>query len=363
MPATDRKRVVVIGGTGYGGAEVLRLCLRHPGVEVVRVTAADHVGQALGDVHLSLAGAGGALRFEDAREWPAERAAADADVVFLGLPHRVSATVTPSLFPLQESRGLRIVDLSGDFRLRDAGAYERYYDGAHAFPQALGSFAYGLPELHREAIRAAWRVASPGCFATAIALGLIPLARAGLLPPGVLVRTVASTGSSGSGVEAKIGTHHPLRAANLKTYKPLAHQHTPEIEQTLADAGAPDLALDLVPVSAPLVRGIFATSFVDLPDAVGPRQIADAFHAAYDAEPFVRFPAGRLPEVVAVKGTMYVEIGWELGARARGRQRTLVVVSALDNLVKGGGGQAVQCMNLMMGVPETVGLDDRGLWP
>ena len=356
-----RRKVVVIGGTGYGGAEVLRLCLRHPEVEVVRVTAADNVGKALGEVHLNLAGAS-ALHFDDAAAWPAERAAAGADVAFLGLPHRISAKVTPGL--LAALPALRVIDLSGDFRLRDAGAYEHYYEAAHPRPDLLGSFVYGLPELNRAALRGAARIAAPGCFATAIALGLLPLARAGLLADGTTIRTVASTGSSGSGVEPKIGTHHPLRATNLRTYKPLFHQHIPEIEQTLADAGAPPgVTLEFVPVSAPLVRGIFATSFVEVPDSVTAARVAEAFHAQYDGELFVRIPAGRHPEVVAVKGTMFAEVGFELGGRARGGRRTLVCISALDNLVKGGGGQAVQDMNIALGFPEPLALDDRGLWP
>jgi N-acetyl-gamma-glutamyl-phosphate reductase len=171
------------------------------------------------------------------------------------------------------SASAKVLDLSGDFRLRDAAAYQRFYGVAHPHPEALGTFVYGLPELNRDAIASARCVASPGCFATTIALGVLSLARQGLLHG--RIRTVAATGSSGSGAYASEGTHHPTRVSNLKIYKPLDHQHTPEIEQTLRDAAAagghaPDFSLCFVPVSAPLARGILANSFVEVPADVGP---------------------------------------------------------------------------------------------
>jgi N-acetyl-gamma-glutamyl-phosphate/LysW-gamma-L-alpha-aminoadipyl-6-phosphate reductase len=255
---------------------------------------------------------------------------------------------------------VRVVDMSGDFRLRDAGSYERYYGGTHPHPEALGTFVYGLPELNREAIRKARAVASPGCFATTIELGLLPLARAGKLAG--VVHVVGMTGSSGSGVAASAGTHHPVRAVNLKTYKVLEHQHTPEILETLAAAGAPAVELRFVPVSAPLSRGILVTAFVELPAATTPDEIAALYAAAYEREPFVRFVRDRLPEVAAVAGSNYAEVGFTLGPAAGGT-RTLAVVSATDNLIKGGAGQAIQNMNLMLGVPETASLEDPGPWP
>src|SRR5690606_5008904 len=182
----SKARVAIIGGTGYGGAELIRLLLAHPGVELSRVTSIDHVDEPLEAVHLNLHRTG--LRF---RNIPPREAAEGMDVVFLALPHKVSATLAPELAEVQA----RVIDLSGDFRLRDADAYARFYGGPHPHPQFLGRFVYGMPELHREAIASARRVASPGCFATTIALGLIPLARAGLLRGAI--HTVAATGSSG----------------------------------------------------------------------------------------------------------------------------------------------------------------------
>jgi N-acetyl-gamma-glutamyl-phosphate reductase len=347
-----RFKAAVMGGSGYGGAELIRRLLLHPEVELVRVASVDFVGERLSDAHPTLEGATD-LRFE---RLSAEEAARGVDVVLLGLPHRVSAVEAPKLV----SAGVRIVDLSGDFRLKSAGSYERYYGGAHPAPSLLGRFVYGLPEQNREAIRAARWVASPGCFATAIELGLLPLARAGLLAGEI--ETVGITGSSGSGVAPSAGTHHPVRAGNLRTYKPLSHQHVPEIEETLTAAGARDFALRFVPVSAPLVRGIFATSFVRVPESVTAEHLRTLSIEAYRGEPFVRVPAKRLPEVAAVAGSNFAEVSMEVGPVFAGT-RVVSVFSAIDNLIKGGAGQAIQSMNLMLGLDERTTLEDPGPWP
>jgi N-acetyl-gamma-glutamyl-phosphate reductase len=354
-------KAAVIGGTGYGGAELIRLLLGHPSVELARVTSIDHVDEPLEAVHHNLFRTG--LTFE---EIPPVDAAKDMDVVFLALPHKVSSTMAPEISKV----GTKLVDLSGDFRLRDADAYARYYGVKHPSPDELvredaDRWVYGLPELNREEIRSARRVASPGCFATTIALGLLPLARAGLLEG--RIQTIACTGSSGSGAYAKAGTHHPLRANNLKIYKPLSHQHRPEIEQTwglAAKAAGHDLpfSLEFVPVSAPLTRGILANSFITVPADITEEAISKLYHQLYDDSAFVRMPEGRHAEVVAVKGSMWVDVSWTLGQAFDGR-RQLVATSALDNLVKGGAGQAVQSMNLMLGLPEGEGIDAPALWP
>jgi N-acetyl-gamma-glutamyl-phosphate/LysW-gamma-L-alpha-aminoadipyl-6-phosphate reductase len=314
----------------------------------------DHVGEALGAVHLPLTGRT-SLRFENL---PPAEAAEGCDVALLGLPHKVSAQHAPDIL----RTGAKVVDMSGDFRLRDAEAYRRYYGGAHPRPELLGSFVYGLPELNRARIQAARAVASPGCFATTIELALLPLARAGKL--GGIVHVVGMTGSSGSGVAASAGTHHPVRAVNLKTYKVLEHQHTPEITETLADAGAPGVELRFVPVSAPLSRGILVTAFVEVPAAETHAALVELYAAQYDGEPFVRFVRDRLPEVAAVAGSNHAEVGFTLGeANPATGTRTLALVSATDNLIKGGAGQAIQNMNLMLGLPETMSLEDSGPWP
>jgi len=347
-----RFKAAIIGGSGYGGAEMARRLLLHPDVELVRVASIDHVGEPLGAVHPNLDGATD-LVFEDLA--PAE-AARGCDVALLALPHKVTADKVPELI----AAGVKIVDMSGDFRLRSADEYRAYYGAAHPHPELLGSFVYGLPELNRDAIRSARCVASPGCFATTMELALLPLARAGLLPPVVHVSGI--TGSSGSGIAPGPTTHHPSRAGNLRTYKPLEHQHVPEVVQTLRDAGAGPVALQFVPVSAPLVRGIFVTAFLELSADVTAEVLATLFDRFYEGAAFVRRPRKRLPEVVAVAGSNFAEVGFAVGPPRDGR-RTVTLFAATDNLIKGGAGQAIQSLNLMLGLDERASLDDPGSWP
>jgi N-acetyl-gamma-glutamyl-phosphate reductase len=352
--STKRFKAAVIGGSGYGGAELIRRLLLHPDVELVRVASVDFIGEPLATVHPNLEGRTD-LKFEGIS--PAE-AAKGMDVVLLGLPHKVSATKMPELM----ATGARVVDLSGDFRLRDPALYKRYYGADHPSVSHLtdGSFVYGLPELNREKIKKAKYVASPGCFATTIELALLPLAKAGLLKGEVEV--VGITGSSGSGIAPSAGTHHPVRAVNLRTYKPLDHQHIPEIVQTLGDAGAKDLAIRFVPVSAPLSRGIFSTSFAHVDEKTTPDQLKALYAETYAKEPFTRVPAKRLPEVVAVHGTNFCEVGLQVGEVTNGK-RVVACFSVTDNLIKGGAGQAIQSMNLMLGCDERATLEDVGGYP
>jgi LysW-gamma-L-alpha-aminoadipyl-6-phosphate/LysW-L-glutamyl-5-phosphate reductase len=347
-----RFRAAVIGGSGYGGAELIRRLLLHPDVELARVASIDHVGEPLAAVHPNLEGATD-LVFENLA--PGD-AVAGCDVALLALPHKVTAAKVPELL----ATDVKIVDMSGDFRLRDAGEYRTYYGATHPHPELLGTFVYGLPELHRDAIRQARCVASPGCFATTIELALLPLARAGLLPPVVHVSGV--TGSSGSGIAPGPTTHHPSRAGNLRTYKPLEHQHVPEVVQTLRDAGAGELALQFVPVSAPLVRGIFVTAFAELAADVTAERLAGLFDELYAGAAFTRRPRQRFPEVVAVAGSNYAEVGFAVGP-VHGERRTVTLFATTDNLINGGAGQAVQNMNLMLGVDEKASLEDLGSWP
>jgi N-acetyl-gamma-glutamyl-phosphate reductase len=348
-----RFKAAIIGGSGYGGAEMARRLLMHPAVELVRVASIDHVGEPLGAVHPNLDGATD-LKFEDLS--PAE-AARGCDVALLALPHKVTAAKVPELI----AAGVKIIDMSGDFRLRDAASYEKFYGAKHPHPELLGTFVYGLPELNRAEIKKAKYVASPGCFATTIELALLPLARAGLID-GAIVHVQGITGSSGSGIAPGAATHHPSRAGNLKTYKPLEHQHVPEIVQTLGDAGGKNVELRFVPVSAPLTRGIFATCFLELGAEVDSGKLAAMFDEQYAREPFVRRPLSRLPEVVAVAGSNHAEVGFAVGPVVGGK-RTITCFSAIDNLIKGGAGQAIQNMNLVLGCDEKASLEDVGNWP
>lgn len=368
---SDRARVAVLGATGFAGAELLRRLLVHPGVDIVSLQAADHVGQKVSAAHPHLEGLTD-LRFE---AFDAKRAIADVDVVVMGLPPEPSFEVVRAAEAKKKGGDVRILDMSGAFRLKDPALFEKFYSKKHPLPELLPEFVYGLPELNRKRIANARYVASPGCFATTITLGLLPLARAGLLHGAV--HTVGITGSSGAGKDPSATTHHPTRASNVRTYRPLQHQHTPEIEATLTEAGADSLSLEFVPVSGPFVRGIFATSFVSLSDSATPDDVRGLFAKAYAEEPFVRVPEERLPEVVAVAGSAYAEVGlafevprdpstniaW-FGTAERGRERNLLTVfSALDNLIKGGAGQAVQNLNLMLGFDERTTLSDPGPYP
>lgn len=348
----SRVRVAVLGASGFAGAELIRRIVLHPELELVRVCADDHVGQPIEGAHPHLTGRT-SLVFENP---PPHEAIAGVDVVMMGLPHDVSLQVVEAA----RHAPLRLIDLSGGFRLRDPAAYRTYYGRPHPAPELLEQFVYGLPELHRERLRGARWVASPGCFATAITLGLLPFAAAGLLPQDV--HTVAMTGSSGAGVVPSPTTHHPVRANNLRVYRPLHHQHTPEIEHELRAAGTAALHLSFVPVSVPLTRGILATSLFRVKSSVTAAELAEALHSCYATERFVRVPETRLPEVVAVAGSNYAEVGFHAGD-VSGDGRTVTVVAALDNLIKGGAGQAIQSLNLMLGFPEELTLEDPGPYP
>lgn len=341
----------VYGATGYIGAEVLRRLLIHPHVEVRRVCAADHQGQLLGSAQPHLEG-WSTLRYEAIPE----RETDPVDVLFLALPHPVSWKVVAQL----RHTNTRIIDCSGAFRLKSPEAYAEYYGQAHPMPDLLAEFTYGLPEVNAQGIGQSQFVASPGCFATCIELGLLPLAARGHLRGDI--NTVGITGSSGAGSVALPTTHHPSRASNLRVYKPLTHQHVPEIEALLASVGAVSPDLRFVPVAAPLVRGILATSLIESPKTYTQGELDALVDAYYANARFTRRPSQRLPEVVAVAGSNFAEVAIVAGPETESGQ-TLTAISTLDNLVKGGAGQAIQNMNLMLGLEESLSLWDPGGYP
>lgn len=345
-------RVSLMGGTGYAAAELIRRAIQHPNVELVRIASVDRVGENIGLTHRNF---GDRLKYKFENLTP-EECAKDCDIVFLALPHKVSFLKAPDLF----KTGVRVIDFSGDYRIRDVAVYNKFYETKHTNPENISSFVYGLPELHRETIRSAKRIANPGCFATTVALGLLPLAKNGLLKG--RTRTFATTGSTGAGVMPQEGTHHPVRSLNMKCYKTLNHQHVPEMEQTLADAGAKNFSLDFVPMSAPVSRGMLATSYVELPASTTKDDIEQIFRGQFKNEPFVRLLGKTMPETIAVAGTNFCDIGWVL-ADERDGLKTLAVITVIDNLVKGAAGQAIHNMNLMMGLEETAGLTEFGVWP
>src|SRR3954462_5864252 len=306
-----KAKVAVLGASGFAGAELLRRLLDNPSLEGARGCANDHVGELVSSAHPHLEGLT-QLRFENP---PHAEAARGVDAVLMGLPHGASCEVVDAVAGL----ATRIVDLSGAFRLQDPAMYARYYGAPHPRPELLKEFVYGLPELNRERIRGAKYVASAGCFATTIELMLLPFAKAGLLTGSVEV--VGITGSSGAGATPTATTHHPVRAHNLRTYKPLEHAHTPEILETLGAAGARELELSFVPVSAPLTRGIFATAFFEVPATISDEELRALPAATYRNERCVIVPEARLPEVVAVLGSNRAEIGVALGPVRGDRRR------------------------------------------
>lgn len=343
-----KARVAILGATGYGGGELLRLLLLHPHVDVVAATSRTEAGRPVAAVHRNLEGVTPLAFSAPDMDFLAEA----TDVVFAAMPHGATAE---AIGPLVD-RGARVIDLSGDFRLRDAESYRRAYKRDHPRPDLLGDAVYGCPELRRDALRKARFVACPGCFATAINLALLPAAARGWLADATVTVT-AMTGSSGSGAEPSEGTHHPTRAQTIRPYKVLEHQHVPEITMTLGDAGGAPAALHFTPVSAPIVRGILAVATLPMPAGVSAAEVAAAYGGFYSAAPFVRVLSGREVECATVATTNFVEV------RARAANGVLHATSAIDNLVKGAAGQAVQCMNLMLGYPEPAGLEWPGTWP
>jgi N-acetyl-gamma-glutamyl-phosphate reductase len=334
-----RIRVGIFGGSGYGGAELLRILLFHPRAEVVMVTANEHAGKRVADVHRNLLGLTD-LSFVAAPEEPA--GLGGLDCVFLALPHGQALDLAPRL-----PAGVRAVDLSGDFRLSSAAEFREHYGREHTAMALQREFVYGLTEVNREAIARARLVANPGCFATATLLALAPLVRAGLVKGRVVVD--AKTGSSGSGAKPAANTHHPQRANSFYAYKPFTHQHVPEIKQTLRAVGDWTEELVFVTHSLPVSRGIFASAYVEARRETSEAELRALYEEFYRDSFFVRLVNGS-PDINWVKLTNFCDLGFA----ARGRQ--LAVFAALDNLVKGAAGQAVQNMNLMFGLEEKTGL-------
>ncbi|HEX8178684.1 MAG TPA: N-acetyl-gamma-glutamyl-phosphate reductase [Pyrinomonadaceae bacterium] len=331
-------KVGIFGGSGYGGAELLRILLAHPNAEVALVTAHEHAGRAVADVHRNLYGLT-ELRFSRGEDIGKLN---DLDCVFFALPHGQALTLAPQL-----PATVKAIDLSGDFRLRDGAAFLQHYGREHTALDLQREFVYGLTETNREAIRQARLVSNPGCFATATLLGLAPLVAAGQLNGRVVVD--AKTGSSGSGAKPAANTHHPQRSNSFYAYKPFTHQHVPEIEQELGRVGDWTSELIFMTHSLPVARGIFASIYCETKDEMTADEARTVYADFYRGAFFIRLVDGS-PDINWVKTTNFCDLGFA----ARGRQ--LVVFSALDNLVKGAAGQAVQNMNLMFGLDETTGL-------
>ncbi len=344
MGETRRAPVAVLGATGYVGAELLRVLSRHPGVELVFVSSEQYRGTPVSAVYPALAG-----YVDLVLEAPDPALAARADVVFTALPHGASAAIGAAL----RARDRIVIDQSADFRLRDPAVYARWYGDHHPAFELVKEAVYGIPEIYRDALRATRLVAAPGCYPTCALLGLAPLARAGLITEPVVVD--AKSGTTGAGRAAKVEQLFAEVNEDFRAYAVEGHRHGPEIDQELRAAGATAGAL-FIPHLLPLSRGMECTMYV----RVGSRPPLDElFTRAYAHEPFVVLRGGEAPTIREVRGTNRCAIGWRYDA-ATGHA---VVMTTIDNLGKGAAGQAVQCMNVVLGLPETTGLDAPALVP
>ncbi|MEA2575986.1 MAG: N-acetyl-gamma-glutamyl-phosphate reductase [Chloroflexia bacterium] len=351
-------RVAVMGASGYIGGEALRLLLSHPCVEVAAVTSPSHAGKPVTDVlpHLS--------KLTDLH-FTADISTEEAvgfDAIFMALPHGAAMQRVPEILGAGDKGGPHgngpvLLDMSGDFRIKDAVQFAKFYGLEHTANELAVSAAYGLTEWNREAIMEARLVACPGCFPTGALLALTPLARAGLLEGPVVIDS--KTGSSGSGKEPGEGTHHPVRSQDFRAYNLLKHRHQPEIAQELAKwqgDGANSMRVVFTPHSAPMIRGIFTTAYVFPSRPVSKSELQDIYREAYEQEHFVRLVDN--PRVAVVTHSNFCDI-----AATTDGEGTIIVTSAIDNLVKGGAGQAVQDLNVAFGWPEKLGLTFPGTMP
>ena len=343
-------RVAIVGASGYTGVELYRLLANHPHVEITCVTSRQNAGELFADVFPSLRGR------TDLVCDPVEVGivAAKADFVFTALPHKTAMEFVPGLL----AAGKKVVDLSADYRLRDAALYEAWYQ-PHTSPELLAEAVYGLPELYREKVRPARLVANPGCYPTSVALALAPLLKAGLIDPASLIID-SKSGASGAGRAAKVDTLFCEVNEGFKAYGVGKHRHTPEIEQTLSDLAGVPVVVNFTPHLLPVNRGILSTCYANLQEKTDTARLIELFAAHYRDEPFVRVqPQGSLPNVACVRGGNQCDLGVVVDPRTQ----RVIVVSAIDNLVKGAAGQAVQNMNLMLGFDETAGLNIIPLYP
>lgn len=343
-------RVGIVGGTGYTGVELLRLLSKHPQVELAAITSRSEAGQAVADLYPNLRGHVD-LRFSV----PDPAVLASLDVVFFATPHNVAMQMMPELI----QRGVRVIDLSADFRIRDAQLWAKWYGEEHSCPDLLERAVYGLPEVNRDRIRTTQLVACAGCYPTSVQLGFLPLLEQGWIDPTRLIANAAS-GVSGAGRQGKIDNLLTEVSDSFKAYGIPGHRHLPEIEQGLQDIAGKPVQLTFAPHLVPMIRGIHATLYAELTADIGLPELQRAFEARYADEPFVDvLPAGSHPQTRTVKGANVCRLAVH---RPQGRN-TVVVLSVIDNLVKGASGQAVQCMNIMFDRPEKEGLDVVALLP
>lgn len=343
-------KVAVVGASGYTGVELLRLLLNHPQVIVTCVTANQNAGESVAALFPPLAGQIDMV----CSSLDVKEVASKAELVFTALPHQAAMEVIPGLL----DAGCKVVDLSADYRLRDPQIYAEWY-AEHTSPELLREAVYGLPELYRSEIPKARLIANPGCYPTSVALALAPLLKEGLIDPATLI-VDSKSGTSGAGRSAKVGSLFCEVNEGFKAYGVGNHRHTPEIEQTLSSLAAQEIRISFTPHLLPVNRGILSTCYATLRQESTTAALIDLYRHTYAGEEFVRLCSpGDLPNIAYVRGSNYCDIGLVVDSRT-GR---VIVVSAIDNLVKGAAGQAVQNMNLLLGLPESMGLKVLPVFP
>ncbi len=344
-------KIGIVGASGYTSSELIRLLIKHPEIKIELATSETYTGQAVTDVMPNLRG------FIDLKfsKLEPEKLKGRVDFVFLAVPHKIAMSFAPTIL----EQGIRVIDFSADYRLKDAQVYEAWYDVQHTSPHLLPEAVYGLPELHREEIRDAKLVANPGCYPTGAILASLPLLREDLVFTDNIVID-AKSGISGAGSKPSNTTHLPNRESNITAYNIGIHRHTPEIEQELSQFVGREIVVNFTPHLMPMSRGILSTLYFTLKKEISAESLLEIYAEFYKNEPFVRvLGAGEYPQTKAVYGSNYCDVGLDVDVRTK----RVVVMSALDNLVKGASGAALQNLNLMAGFDETAGLDFPGLMP
>lgn len=343
-------KVSVLGATGYAGAELLRILYNHPEAEVVHITSESHTGECISDLYPHLRGLYD-MKLESMKE--IGRIGADSDFVFIGLPHGHAMEVGRALAGMP----VRIIDLGADYRFTDTSVYEAWYHVPHTHPEA--ERVYGLAELYREKIREAKIIGNAGCFTTASILALAPLAKQHLIDVNTIIID-AKSGVSGAGRSAKQPNHFPELYDNFRAYNVAKHRHTPEIEQAITDLSGEQTVLNFTPHLVPMSRGILSTCYATLKDGVQPDLVDAAFEKLYGKEYFIRLLGrGAYPATKDVRGSNFCDIAWHIDERTQ----RVIVLSVIDNLVKGAAGQAVQNFNIACGFEEKLGLDNVPMYP
>ena len=336
-------RVAIVGATGYAGAELVRILSGHPEAELTVLTSRQFAGMRFDEVYPAFSGQVDLV----CEAYSADLICDSADVVFMALPHQLPMSFVPEFI----KRGKKVIDLSADFRFNEAAIYESAYQ-PHTAKDLLASSVYGLSELYAGQIEKAALIGNPGCYPTSVLLPLIPLLKKGLLDPTTLVAD-SKSGVSGAGRSLALGSHYCEVNESFKPYKVASHRHNPEMDAVLSREAQKDVSITFVPHLVPMTRGMLTTIYATPTADLKAKDVSDCYAAAYSQRPFIRLCSNdRLPDTLNVRGTNYCDIGFKVDER----NNRLILVSAIDNLVKGAAGQAVQNMNIMMGFNETAGL-------